>query len=267
MEQTRNVKQMSIEELYGSLLKNVMDNGELSSFTKEVVRTNSIDFTQYDQLLSEIMSKIKYFDDYFKCNIPNIDDYGTSSLVYLQSSVNHHPVRSHVFGRITEDSTYILYAAGFPGEMHVSLKKSLELREAFQKNQGIISIRVFPPFEGRDKLVFNKNFVGNGICCREIFEVGNDSKSRVINTNFYDVNSIINGIDTSRCIMKMMAWESAIEPGNYSIICMNEGIGIYPTGSHYEVIEGDSLYSAYYNFMVRNGYFDEISQKRKRNSK
>lgn len=212
---------------------------------------------------------------------------------------NHSVIKVCTFNSYFIENPYHIYTDGYPGEIHYVLKDSIRVEDAVNNDIGILCIHAKPNGEKADgTLKIEKDSIENGLFIEETYR--EDWFSGVIYATVYDIKKAIDrkyinpfdgtkvegalfnpypikrekeGIIGARkpwfvgkddCIFSVTAYyhkTNNFKPGEYMVEYYDD------LGRHNETIYGDSLYSAYYNFMIEKGCFKDNSEKINENLK
>lgn len=221
------------------------------------------------------------------------DDFkGTYSYYYY----NTPQIKVCSFESVYGNTPYNMYTDGFPGEFHYVLKEPVKCKDLVDNDIGVLSIHA-NPCSGtyRETLKIEKDYSRDGLFIEEDYTMG--PRENVITAKVYDLKAAlererINPFDGSKAEDTVIAplsmgrkreglidskkpWflrdddllfqitvrkplKEASDSHKFKIDyrIANDPEQV-PFGVHTEEIEGESIYSAYYKYMVEKGFFKE----------
>lgn len=247
---------------------------DVSNLTRILVEKRAIELEPY--YVGNIQhpeEAIQSLDEFFRYNIKDCDSYYHSVTIpfnvgrYGTDNQKSSIININHFGSASEKS-YILYTEGGkndPTIVRYFLKKPISLH--FVKDHlfdGIISLRVLTIGGKESNLLTSKEYVGNGMYCRETYQSSENSASRIIKTRVYNIDDLL-GKETS-ATGELMLDPKPIDKDpwflTYNFIDIvvegtEEGRYIIKYNGKPIEISGNSIYSAYYDFMVKIGIFEQ----------
>ena len=195
------------------------------------------------------------------------------------------------FESFLERNPYQLYTDGYPGDLHYLLKKPITVQEAVDSNIGVLSFNANPAGGRGDDLVIEKDMILDGLFIEEDYKAG--WTGQVVNVTIHDLRgalerkeaSWVDGdkaenhviaplpmkrkkygtLDSKRpwvleekdIIAGLTVYNDYDIPNVYNIYYRDKN------GTHEEKVPGTSVYSVYYDFMVKKGYFKDELEKNK----
>ena len=221
---------------------------------------------EYEQLISS-------FDEYLNYNVNGFENFNFGSKL-IDTGFNKITVPAYFVESIDTENPYILWIIGNMGEINYTLKNAINMKEAILNNQGIISFSI----RIGNSIIFKKKYANDEVLCKEEYV-----PDEIIRVDIFDSNQIINTTTDKvfeNCKLEPQSsfkfsryWEEIlllrrifvrkIESNKYEVYTTD--CDSRPESK--EIIEGESLYSAYYDYMIQNGYFKLPYQKVKTKSK
>jgi len=277
------------------LFENNQKDGELDIYAKELLENGNLSNVVTEILLNECVSARRHFwvedaidmflwiDKYLKHNVVNLGSYEFGSPIFIDGTANkvegsyydeQRPIiRLCPFNSLLSNSLFNLYTYGNPGEIHYQLTKPLSYNELAESNLGVVSLDIFP-FGNSDDLSANKCYIKNGLYCQERCNLSPArAKRESVEAGVYDLSGAINRNAGSRFLEEpVYPYPNARQKTPWFIEHADRifSIKVYigkddrfmaeyydNDGYHYEEIPGETLYGAYYDFMMKKGFFDE----------
>ena len=261
---------------------------------KDFTKNSNIAFNQC-YWLSRAIDNIKSLDEFLKFNIPDIDYYNYKSSTFTLRTDKEEErdwngnrydefIPISYYGSLWESMPYMFYSEGIPESINRSmikcvLKNKVTLKQANDEDIGVIMLVINPVTgDDYDKLKIGKIAVYNGKLFHEQYAVGPGYNQRSVKTYVYDLNYIlsrrtsVNGRDpyyTSNYVFEPDNKEEIRLPqfidkkenvlDHVTVVENNQKPGVYKLYGYGDrdskVIEGDSLYDAYYKYMMEQGYY------------
>ena len=211
---------------------------------------------------------VQELNEYLKYNVTGFADYDLMCQ-YIDTLYSNIKIPVYTFQDKDESNPYVLYVVGKPGELQYRLKRNMTLKESIEKNIGVMSFGM----KTGESLHFIKNYFNevqeeDGIhhyFFREEYIPG-----KHLITDVFDADWMVdwNGIKNNRLSFSAFdfpdfcsysfrvcrIYAHTLRPNKYNIeICDCDE---RPTGPENDcIVDGSSLYTAYYKFMVERGYF------------
>lgn len=269
--------------------------GGFSQLVKDFVNNPYI---RYDNCwwLSNVTSNIKDLDRYLKLNIPDLDSYGFTTDGFIIQNNKYVPVSFYTSMNFSEMDNYELYTFFTKGRddestnatincvLKDSLNIGISIGEANEHNVGLVAMNIIPVINSRDNAMdATKIYISDGKLCRENYYADRDRHGvvatvysldyiltrptpvyRFESESYYAGNLLITPstdlpsfiTDKNNIIDVIKVYEDKKEPGVIKVSHeVNNQACSHP-------IEGESLYDAYYKFMIEQGYFKEINTKK-----
>ena len=241
-----------------SIYESELRRNEYTDVTKLVILKTRMEL--YPHLFDEqSIRQLRLLDEYLKCNLEN-----TSDMVFnCQYRINNIPI--YFFEHENEDP-HALVVNG--NDINYSLRDTTNLKTAKDEDIGIVSFSV----KTGERINAYKTYIHNG----KLFVERYYTRDGIILVRAYDIDKVYNPEIKDLYEFKpesafnQIQWLTGCEP-EFSISIteqfpnkMNVSVSKNNDEHETEIIEGDSLYSAYYDYMVEKGYFVNNSNKQKK---
>ncbi len=210
----------------------------------------------------------------------------------------NHPVIPISYFNSYIYNPYNVFTDGYPGDLHFVLKKSVRVIDALNDDIGTICIHVKPSeFDGERGFVIEKESIKNGMFIEERYQ--ENSYSGSVSFHVYDLkkaldrkaidpfkgvpaeDTLINPFPAKRDRDGIMGARKPWFIGRNDLVFSglvhkirdskeNKQFGVeYYEGNvrFNENLIGDSLYSAYLDFMIEKGYLDKSQKEMNKNLK
>ncbi len=207
---------------------------------------------EYDDLIGDM-------NEYLVLNAPGFEDFTLKEKI-LNTGVDNIKIPMYFFKPIDQNNPYVVWLSSDMNEINCTLNDAISVKDAIENEQGLISFSIRPG----ETLVFKKKYVTSQGLIKEEYYADNIIRTDIIapeHLSYYYSDK-----DFEKNKVKP---ESAFKFSKYWSH-MYRRLWVHELGNNkYQVditdcdgrpedkviIEGESLYSAYYNYMVQNGYF------------
>ena len=220
---------------------------------------------------------------------------------------NEPEIKVCSFESVYGNTPYNMYTDGYPGEFHYVLKEPMKCGDILNNDVGILSIHVNPCAEDDDTMIIEKDYAKDGLFIEEDYKTGWRYKAGSIRAKIYDFKTALGrgekdpfeGIKAEDVVIAPVPMErkryglmdskkpwfigeddllftvSVVQsrkdrdnPHKFTVEYWdsNDYVGV-PFGLHNEEIEGESIYDAYYKFMVKKGFFRDKANEYEDNGK
>jgi hypothetical protein len=282
------------EEEFIKMYRDFAEENGCCQLVKDFTKNPSIPFNKC-YWLSSATDNIKSLDEFLKLNIPDIDfyNYKSSTFTLRTDKEIEHDCNGNIYDEfipisyytsLWESMPYIFYSEGTLENTRLSnikcvLKKNMTLKQANEEDIGVIMLNINPADIGDlDQLKIEKIAVYNGKLFHEKYIVRPGTNQRSVHTYVYDLNYIlsrktsVNGRDayyTSNYIFVPGNKEEIRLPqfidkkenilDHVTVVEEYQKPGVYKLYGYGDrsttIIDGDSLYDAYYKYMMEQGYY------------
>ena len=279
-----------VDPTLDSYKKETLNNVDLSNVVREMILNDCVSATGYYNV-KDAIRMVGCLDEYLKHNIANLDSYEFGNHIFLGTNLGENSffydghrrmTKLSIFNSLDSNNPFNLYTDGYPGAIHYKLKKPATYKELAESNLGVVSLDIIPYNILQGYFSANKCYMKNGLYCEETYVNGKFStykSDREICAYVYDLNAAINrNACNSRLECPVYPYsnetQNDLDPWliRYENPIFSVNVLVKPkakvrfiahykdeTGRHIEEITGETIYSAYYDFMMKKGFFDDKS--------
>ena len=208
---------------------------------------------------------VEALNEYFNYNVEGFENFDVD---YKPVDLEFGNKKIPVYVITPEDEKHKMITIGEPAELHYMLKDNKTLSECVNNNTGVISFGM----KSGNGLFFTKNYIGNGKYIREEYVPGKMISADIFNADYilkcnkdeYNNKNITNSASPFKYpfFYQYNYFSKNVEVTKISNHKFRIDVTDCDTRPVYnEVVDGDSLYSTYYNYMVEKGYFKDNREK------
>jgi len=214
----------------------------------------------------EYTQPVKDLNEYLNFNTDGFDEFTMEKKsIDLQSGDIKYPI--YQYESSDELVPYTLFVSGQPGEIHYVFKDNIDLDFCVDHNIGVLSFGM----KTGNNLTFRKNYVNE-----KGFFIEDYIPGKYVFTEVHDINLLSAFHNGTNVVKPQSAFQSqdffTTRFLSLLIFVSQKGPNLYEVdirdcdGRPIQTVEykGDSLYSAYYHFMVDMGYFNSTEDAKKR---